>query len=153
MKQRTTVFLKSSLFIIVVPILGFFIFVLPWVMTRLSEVIQVSAYLRYPGLIALYAAVGTFLFTMYQTIKLILNIIKNKGFSKSSEKILVSIKYSTGIISVLYVIAMPLLYILADKDDAPGIILFGFFVAFVTGVSAVYTAVFEKNYNSQKSAD
>jgi hypothetical protein len=144
MKQQTRKFMNLALLIIVVPILGFFIFMLPIIMSGLAEVIAVPAYLKYPGLIALYAAIVPFLFVVYQIVKQLINVIKNKAFSQISVKALKNIKYCTLAISALYVLAMPLLFILADKDDAPGIILFGSFVIFMNGVSAVLAASYEK---------
>lgn len=151
MKQRTLFYLKLVLFIIVTPILGFFIFVLPRVITGLTEVIPVPVFWRYPGLIALYAATIAFIFGLYQSIKLLININKDKVFSQITRKSLKNIKYCTGTISTLYVISMPLLYLMADKDDAPGILLFGLVVTFVTAVSASYAAVFEKRSQGYQS--
>jgi hypothetical protein len=150
MKQPTTIFLKLALFLIVIPILGFFIIVLPRVMTGLSEVFPVSAYLRYPGLIALYLAIIPFLIALYQTIKLFINFSKNKALSQVSAKTLKNIKYSAITISILYVISMPLLFLMGDADDAPGIILFALIIILVTVVSAVFAAVYEKRCPGNK---
>jgi hypothetical protein len=150
MKQRITFILKSAFFLIVTLILSLFIFGLPRIMSGLSEVIPVPAYLRYPGLIALYAAMIPFLFGLYQILRLFININKNKAFSELSVRTLKNIKYCSSTISVLYIISLPLLFILADKDDAPGILLFGLIVIFFNGVGAVFASVFKKRYYSNK---
>lgn len=151
MKQGTKIFLKLALFLIVIPILGLLIFGLPRIITGLSEVIPVSVYLQYPGLIALYAAAIPFLLALYQALKLLININKDKAFSELSVKNLNKIKYCEITISILYMISLPLLYLMADKDDAPGILLFGLIVIFVTGVSAASAAVFEKRCHGHKT--
>jgi hypothetical protein len=144
MKQRTTLILKSVLFLIIILILGFFIFLMPGVITGLSRVISVSPYLQYIGFIGLYGAVTPFLFGLYQTLKLFINIKKGKAFSELSLRSLKNIIYCASTISALYVISMPLIFLMADADDAPGAILFGLIVILVTSASAVFVSVFEK---------
>jgi hypothetical protein len=144
MKQKTTFFLKLALFLIVIPILSFFIFMLPGVTTGLTQVIEVSPYLQYFGFIGLYGAVTPFLVAVYQTIKLLININKDKAFSELSLKALKNIKYCAITISALYVLGMPLLFLMADADDAPGIILFVLIVILAGGVTAAFATVIEK---------
>ncbi|MBE6069533.1 MAG: DUF2975 domain-containing protein [Clostridium lundense] len=150
MKQRTTFLLKLAIFVIVIPILSLFIFILPRIMSGLAEVIPVPAYLQYPGLIALHAAWIPFLFALYHTIRLLININRDKAFSKVSVKALKNIKCSAITICGLYVISMPLLFLLADGDDAPGIILFALLVIFAMVMSSVFAASLEKRYHSNK---
>nr|WP_236898755.1 hypothetical protein [Clostridium beijerinckii] len=52
--------------------------------------------------------------------------------------------------SVLYVISMPLLFLMADGDDALGIILFALLVIFSTSMSAVFANIFEKRCHSNR---
>lgn len=150
MKKGTSIILKLALFLILIPVIGFFIVVLPRIITGLSEVFPVSAYVRYPGLMALYAAVIPFLFALYETIKLFININKEKAFSEAAVKTLKNIKYSAITISILYVIAMPLLFLMGDADDAPGVILFSLIIILTTFVSAVFASVFEKRCYENK---
>lgn len=144
MKQKTTLFWKLALFLIVIPILGFFIFMLPWVISGLVEVFPVPPYLQYLGFIGLYGAIVPFLFALYQTIKLLSHINKTNALSQFSVMTLKNIKCSASTISALYVLGMPLIFLMADADDAPGAVLFGLFVILVTAVSAFLAAVFEK---------
>lgn len=149
MKRYSTSFLKIAVFILI-PILGIFIFLLPGVITGLSHVFPVSPYLQYLGFIGLYGAVTPFIFAVYQTIKLLININKDKAFSQISVKTLKNIKYSASTISVLYVISMPLLFLMADADDAPGVILFALIVILAGIVSAFFASRFEKRCHSNK---
>jgi hypothetical protein len=109
-----------------------------------------SSYLHYPVLIGVYATAITFFFAMYQTIKFLSYINKDNAVSKQSLYALKSVRYCGITISVLYVIAMPLLFLMADGDDALGIILFALLVILSTSVRAVFAKVFEKRCNSDK---
>ena len=144
MKQPTTIFMKVALFIIVIPILSFFVFGLPWVVSGLAEVIPVMPYIQYLGFMGLYGAVVPFLFALYQVVKFLSYSNNNKAYSEMSVVALKNIKHSAITISVLYVIAMPLLYLMADKDDAPGILLFGLIVFSASAVTAFFAVVFGK---------
>jgi len=44
----------------------------------------------------------------------------------------------------LYVVGMPLFYLIAEMDDAPGIILIGLVMIFAALVIAVFAAVLQK---------
>lgn len=47
-------------------------------------------------------------------------------------------------ISILYVAIMPFVYLVADLDDAPGLIIVGMVPVFASIVTAVFTAVLQK---------
>lgn len=61
-----------------------------------------------------------------------------------SVQVLKKIKYCAIIISCLYVVGMPLFYLMAEKDDAPGIIVIGLIIIFASMVIAVFAAVLQK---------
>jgi hypothetical protein len=143
MKRNSTFLLKVVSFVIVIPMVSLFILLLPWVISGLTEVIPVSNYIKYLGFIGLYGAIIPFCFGIYQIIKLF-NYIKNKVSSELYLETLKNIKYSSLTVSFLYVLGMPLLYLMADKDDAPGILLFGLIVFLVNCMSAIFSDVFEK---------
>ena len=117
MKRSSIIFLKVAVFI-GGSLITLFIFLLPMVITGLSRVISVSAYLEYLDFVGLYGAVTPFLFALYQTIKFIGYTNRNEVLSELSIKALKNIRYFGITISVLYVISMPLLFLMADGDDA-----------------------------------
>lgn len=88
--------------------------------------------MKYLVFIDLYAAAIPFYFALYQAYKLIGYIDKNKAFSELSVRVLKIIKYCATIISSLFVVGMPLFYLIAEKDDAPGIILIGMALIFAS---------------------
>lgn len=55
-----------------------------------------------------------------------------------------NIKNCAIAISGLYALGMPLFYLVADKDDAPGIIAIGMIIIFASIVIAVFAAVLQK---------
>ena len=100
--------------------------------------------MKYLVLIDLYATAIPFYFALYQAFKLLSYIDKNKAFSDLSVKALKNIKYCAITISILYVAGMPLFFLMADKDDAPGIIVLGLVIIFASIVIAVFAAVLQK---------
>lgn len=149
MKGNSTFLLKVVSFVIVIPMLSLFILLLPWVISGLTEVIPVSNYVKYLGFIGLYGAMVPFCFGVYQVIKLFSHI-KNKVSSELYLETLRNIKYSSLTVSFFYVLGMPLLFLMADKDDAPGILLFGLIVFLVNSVGAICSAVFAKRNHQYK---
>jgi hypothetical protein len=142
MKQGSTLFLKIAVFIIGTPVLALCIFGLPWLAN--NPVNPDYAHILYPILIIMYVSVIPFFVALYQAFKLLSYIDKNKAFSEISVKALNKIKYCAITISGLYVVGMPFFYILAELDDAPGIILIGLVVIFASMVIAVFAAVLQR---------
>ncbi|GGE56627.1 DUF2975 domain-containing protein [Priestia taiwanensis] len=142
--KRETLFLKIVVFLIGIPILGLCIVILPELAGFYAKLLPNMAYLQYPFLIILYATAIPFFFALYQTLKLLSYIDKNIAFSELSVKALKSIKYCAVSLSMLYVLVLPFLYLLADADDAPGLIVLGLVVIFASMVVAVFAAVLQK---------
>ncbi|MCY8933327.1 DUF2975 domain-containing protein [Bacillus atrophaeus] len=144
MKRGTTLFLKIAVFLIGIPVLALCIFLVPEIANFAAELYPDIVYIKYLVLINLYASAIPFYFALYQAFKLLSYIDKNKSFSELSVKALKNIKYCAITISILFVMGMPLFYLMAEKDDAPGIILIGLVVIFASMVIAVFAAVLQK---------
>lgn len=142
--KRETLFLKVVVYLIGIPILGLCIFWSTRFVEFFAEWLPELAYLQYPFLIGLNATAIPFFFALYQTLKLLSYIDKNKAFSELSVKALKNIKYSAITMSILYLVGLPHLYLIADADDAPGIILIGLVIIFSSIVIAVFAAVLQK---------
>lgn len=95
----------------------------------------------YPILIGIFISTIPFYFALYQSFRLLSYIDKKNAFSGLSIKALKNIKYCALIISTLYVVMMPFFYLLAEKDDAPGLIIIGIVPIFASLVVAVFAAV------------
>jgi len=144
MKRGTTLFLKVAVILIGIPVLALCIFVVPEIANYIAELYPNHTYLKYLIFIDLYAAAIPFYFALYQAFKLLSYIDMNKAFSELSVRALKNIKYYAVIISSLFVVGMPLFYLLAEKDDAPGIIVIGMVIIFASMVIAFFAGVLQK---------
>lgn len=144
MKQVSTLFLKVAVIFIGIPILALCIFLVPEIANFAAELYPDMSYIKYLVFIDFYAAAIPFYYALYQAFKLLSYIDKNKAFSEWSVRALKSIKYCAIAISSLFVVGLPLFYLVAEKDDAPGIILIGLVLIFASMVIAVFAAVLQR---------
>ncbi len=96
-----------------------------------------------PIWVGLYVAAVPFFFALYQTLKLLGHIDKNRAFSRESVSSLKSIKYCALTITGLFGSGMPYIFYVADKDDAPGLVAIGFIIISASAVIATAAAVFQ----------
>jgi hypothetical protein len=144
MKQGTTLFLKIAVILIGIPVLALCIFLVPEIAGFAAELYPDMSYLKYLVFIDLYATAIPFYIALYQAFKLLNYIDKNKAFSELSVRAIQKIKQCAIAVSILYVLGMPLFYLIAEKDDAPGIIVIGMVFIFVSMVVAVFAAVLQR---------
>ncbi|MCY8473015.1 MULTISPECIES: DUF2975 domain-containing protein [Bacillus] len=144
MKRGSTLFLKIAVILIGIPVLALCIFLVPEIANFAEELYPDISYLKYLVYIDLYAAAIPFYFALYQAFTLLSYIDRNKAFSELSVRALKKIKYCAITISLLLVAGMPLFYLIAEMDDAPGIILIGLVLIFASMVIAVFAAVLQR---------
>ncbi|MVO98277.1 DUF2975 domain-containing protein [Paenibacillus lutrae] len=144
MERGTTFFLKVAVILMGIPVLALCIFLVPEIANFAAELYPDHLYLKYLFYLDLYATAIPFYFALYQAFKLLGYIDKNQAFSDLSVNVLKNIKACALAISGLYVIGLPLFYLLAERDDAPGIILIGMIMIFASLVIAVFAAVLQK---------
>lgn len=142
MKQGSTLFLKIVVILIGMPIFALGIFGAYWLPS--NPVNPDYAYILYPILIGLYVSVIPFFAALYQTFKLLSYIDKNQAFSELSVKALKKIKFCALTISGLYVVILPFVFLVAELDDAPGLVIVGMVPVFASMVIAVFAAVLQK---------
>lgn len=142
MKQGTTIFLKLAVLLIAVPILALCIFGIPWLAKNPVNPIYAGA--LYPIVIIMYVSVIPFIVALYQAFRLLSYIDKNEAFSLISVRSLKTIKYCAIVISSLYFVMLPFVYVVAEKDDAPGLILMGMVPILASLVIAVFSAVLQR---------
>ncbi|HHX24313.1 MAG TPA: DUF2975 domain-containing protein [Thermoanaerobacterales bacterium] len=141
MKQETLV-LKMAVCIIGLPILVLCILGLPLLVN--NPVNPHYAHIIYPVIIGMYVSSIPFYIALYNAFKLLVYIDKNIAFSELSVTALKNIKYCAISISILYTVIMPFVYLLAKKEDAPGLIIIAMIPLFASMVIAVFAAVLEK---------
>ena len=142
MKRGSTLFLKTAVILMGIPVLALCIFGVPWLAN--NPVNPDYAHILYPILIGMYLSVIPFFVALYQDFKLLSYIDKNQAFSELSVKALKNIKFCAMPISGLYVVILPFVYLVAELDDAPGLIIIGMVPIFASMVIAVFAAVLQR---------
>ena len=140
--KRETLFLRIAIFLIGLPILVLCIFLLYWLVKHPASTDY--AYMLYPIVFGMFCSAIPFFAALYQSLKLLGYIDINIAFSELSVSVLNIIKYCAITISILYAVIMPLVYLLADKEDAPGLIIIGMVPVFTSMIIAVFAAMLQK---------
>lgn len=138
MKQGSTVFLRSVVIFIGLVVLATCIFALPPAISS-----DRTGYYG-PILLGLYVPALPFFAALYQALKLLDYIDKNKAFSTASISALRYIKYCALTISGLFTAGIPYVFYAADRDDAPGVAAIGFVIIGASFVIATFAAVLQK---------
>lgn len=137
MKHGSTLFLKAVVLLFGVAVLALCIFLTHTLLTE-----DVGGYL--PILIGMLIASIPFFVGVYHTFKLLTYIDQKKAFTELSVKALNTIKYCGIAISALYGVGLPYIFLVAERDDAPGVVLLGLIFTFAPMIVAVFAAVLQK---------
>ncbi len=138
MKRQSTIFLRIVLALIGATVIGLCVFVLPHIIGS----VDLGGY--DPILIGMYIPAIPFFFALYQAWKLLNYIDQNKAFSTLSVLSLNKIKYCGFAIAALYIAGMPIIFQVADKDDAPGVVALALVIIFASIVIAAFAGVLKK---------
>ena len=144
MEKAIILFLKLAVILMGIPVLALCIFLVPEIAGFAAELYPDHSYLKYLVYIDLYATAIPFYFVLYQTLKLLNYISHHNTFSEPSVRALEKIKYCGLAISSLYVLGMPIFFLMADKDDAPGIIGIGLGMIFASLGIAAFASVLQR---------
>ncbi|MDQ0417027.1 hypothetical protein J2Z48_001199 [Croceifilum oryzae] len=143
MNHGSTLFLKIVVFLIGIPVLALCLYGLFWFIHHPFN--SNYSYIMYPILIGVYGSAIPFYIALYKALQLLSYIDRNKAFSQMSVTSLQQIKYCAITVSGLYVVLMPFIYLVAEKDDAPGlIIIIGIIPIFASTIIAVFAAVLQR---------
>jgi hypothetical protein len=137
--KRETVFLKVIVFLLALPVFALCIWIIPHVGGELAQ--AYPDFWVYFLLGSAYGSALVYFAALYQALRLLNYIDKNNAFSHQSVRALKLIRNYAFIISVLYVIASPFLYFIADQEDAPGIMAFGVIIILASATIGVFAAV------------
>ena len=124
----------------------FCVLALPPFGTAIAKNFPEYAFWQYPILVGLYSAAACFFFALFHFWVLLNSIDRNGTLAAKNLK---AIRLSAILFSILYFIfAMPIIFLAAQADDAPGLILIGAFLGTLPiGVAAV-AAILEKVSNN-----
>jgi hypothetical protein len=135
-KRASTLFLRAVIVIIGAAVAAVCIFALPGGVT--------SGSIFGPIAVNLYMAAIPFFIALYQGLKLLSYIDHDKAFSVSSIKALGIIKYCAGTIGGIFAVLLPLLFAIAQQDDAPGVAGLGLIITFGSFAIAILATVMQK---------
>jgi len=137
MKVGSTLFLKAVICLIGLVILGLCIILM-------GVIFAGNAGMYLPLMLGMLVTALPFFFALYQGLLLLSYIDRTTAFSQKSVAAIKNIKFCAGGISVFYAVLMPLIVHIADKDDAPGVVIAALIFMFAPLVTAVFAAVLEK---------
>lgn len=138
MKVKSTAFLRLVIGIIGLIVLSICLFGIPTVIGSF----QWGGY--DPILLGLYIPAIPFFIALLQSNNLLNYIDNNQAFTKLCVTAFRNIKLCAVAISLLFTIAMPYIFYVADKDDAPGVVAIGLVIIFASLVIAVFATVLQK---------
>jgi hypothetical protein len=139
MKQKSTLFLKIAIVVIGIPVLALSLIGVYLLIQNPAN--PKYAYVLYPIVFGIYSSTIPFYVALFNAFKLLNYIDQGIAFSEQSEKALKHIKYCASVFCGIYVALLPILFLLAEKDDAPGLILMGMVPIFASFILAVFAAV------------
>ena len=138
MKDISTLFLRSVIFGIALIVLAICIFALP------AGILHDNTGMYRLILLGLYIPAVPFFFALYQALKLLGYIDAGKAFSGLSVRALKTITRCAVAIAAVFSAGMPYIYVVADRDDAPGVVAIGLVIIAASVVVAVFAAVLKK---------
>ena len=128
MKKLSILFLQTLLVVKILAILALCIFVFPTfkdgIVAEFPQIPNIQT-LALIGVVCLYGACVAILVMLFNIIKLFRYIGQNIFFSISSLKTLKNIKTNALTGGIFFVGWMPLMFAVAEWDDAPGLMFFG----------------------------
>lgn len=143
-KHAPTLFLRAVLALIALGVIAFCVFALPSIWQGGSAEFPMASMSVQLIVIGLYITVVPFFIALWQTFKLLHYIDHNVAFSAASVSALRIIKFCAIVVAAIYTAFVPLLYPIAEADDAPGLILVGVGIACAPVAFAVFAAVLQK---------
>ncbi len=144
MKRGSTLFLKVVIVVLGLIVLAICVFAFPSMYKGMALEFPYVDTVNTLAFFGLYASAIPFYIALFQGFKLLTSIDRNTAFSEMSVKALRTIKYSAVAMTLCYFFCMPLVFVVAQYDDAPGAVLFGMAFACSPLVIAVFAAVLQK---------
>jgi hypothetical protein len=125
MKRILTVFLRAAILGMALGSVTVCTVLLPSIWSDIATEYSGYTYAVYAVVAAVFIATVPFFVGLYGAWKLLDHIDKGRAFSHESARAIRLIAIAAGIVSMLYILSLPLVYIWAENDDAPGLLLVG----------------------------
>jgi len=142
MKRGSTLFLRLAVILMGLPVLAVSIYGVYYLANNPAN--PDYAHILYSIVIGMFLSVIPYFIALFQALKLLNYIDRNEAFSNLSVKALQKIKYCAISISIIYIFVLPFVYVVAQLDDAPGLIIVGMAPIFGAMVIAVFAAVLQR---------
>ena len=144
MENVPTMFLKFALVVLGLPIISLCIFVVPNLGLIAAELVPNFSAIQPSVTIIYYLSALIYFFALWKAFQLLQYIDRKEAFSIVSVHALKAIKICAYGIALLHLLLLPLFFIFAEIDDAPGVIIVGLVVPFASMVIALFVAVLQK---------
>ena len=141
-KSASTVFLRVVVWLLALLVLALCVFALPAGLRSN----HVGGYRLI--LLGMYIPAIPFFIAVHQILRLLDLIDRNRAFSAASIRALTTIKYAALTIGALYGAGLPYIFYMAQKDDAPGVVLLGLIFTFGPLAVAALAGVLQKLFES-----
>jgi hypothetical protein len=138
MKRGSTLFLRGAVLLLGLVVLALCLFALP---AGLRSP-HVGGYR--PVLWGIYVTAVPFFVALYHGLKLLSYIDHGQAFAQASVNALKYIKYCAFVIGAVYAAGSPYLHMMAQRDDAPGVLMLGLIFAVVPLVIGAFAAVLQE---------
>ena len=123
------------------------VFALPPFGTAIAKNFPDYAFWQYPILVGIYSAAACFFFALFHFWLLLDSIDRNGTLPAKNLKVIRCCAITFGIL--YFVFAMPIIFLAAEADDAPGAILIGVFLGTLPIGVAAAAAILERIANVQ----
>lgn len=144
MKRGSTLFLRLAL-VGLVSLATFLSAVVLWsIFDNWNPEFPELTWLRFPVLFGLCLAIAALFVAAYQAWQLLNYVDSDEPFSKKSIRALRNIKFAAFVVGGVFLVATPLIFWIAEQDDAPGLIIFGFVFAGVPLMVGVFAGVLQQ---------
>lgn len=140
--KQSTMLLKGAILLLACPVLILAGVGIPWLVTNPAN--PELDHILYPIVIGLYLSVVPFLYGLMQTYFVLNYIEKDAVFSVEAAGLVKRIKYSALTFSGIFLVILPFVFMLAEIDDAPGLIIIGALPVFASFVLATFVAVLQE---------
>lgn len=145
MKKGNTLLLKAALAVMTLPVIGFLIFVMPVVVRELNKGLSGwFDWMMFGMMVIVFLTVLPYVYVLYQSFCLLQYIDQKRAFSALSIRALANIRNGSLVVSGLYLLGMPLFFLFAEVDDAPGVVLIAFLFFFAPFVISVFASLLKK---------
>lgn len=146
LNKASTVFLRLAIAAIGLVVLALCVFALPAIWQDVpNETHGQAVWFQVRAiLVAFYVGAVPFYIALYESLKLLGYIDKDKGFSNLSVAALKAIAYCGVAISLIFAASLPFFYVWADRADAPGLILMGMILSCAAFTVTVFAALMQR---------